>query len=400
MEQTLSRRQLLGGTAAALASGTGGCLSTLPPLGQRIRYGRINVPSSGPPTYRRWVPADSARPDADTAAPDEVMYGHPGPTGREDLGRSIRFTQPFHVGWSDYVGIEYTTYDEALLNGAGFVGETTVDRDDVASTLAQTGYERTDTYDGYTLYTRSDIPRALAVGDAAVVQASSDTVADARAHVEATVDAEAGRAERRHQADPAFKRLSDLTGARPFTWLGASGIELGDPVIGASSATFDDDAIYYVWDELYASADATPSRSEVKQWLEDQQRPQSAMLTDIETDGAALTVEMRLPGEEFEARTNNEPSPYVTWGVDHDAEAGRLTFRHEAGDAVDIEALTLRPEGGYRGSPPFEGSGSFGPGDGVTVELTDDPANRYQIVWGPTDGGTSTLVQYDLGGNE
>ena len=61
-DSPVSRRDLLrtAGTAlAAGASATAGCMATLPPLGQRIRFGRVDTPAKGDGVYRDWIPPRS-----------------------------------------------------------------------------------------------------------------------------------------------------------------------------------------------------------------------------------------------------------------------------------------------------------------------------------------------------
>jgi hypothetical protein len=48
---TLQRRELLAGVGAGVVA-TAGCVTTLNPLGQRVRYGDIDEPAPGEPVYR------------------------------------------------------------------------------------------------------------------------------------------------------------------------------------------------------------------------------------------------------------------------------------------------------------------------------------------------------------
>lgn len=399
MERTRRRFLTASGTALlGVTVGSAGCLSTLPPLGQKIRYGRVDVPESAPPSYRRWLPATSALQPYYEREPDtHVMYGIPGAMGEELLDQPVGITQAFHVGQTDYVGIDYSTFDGALTNDATFVGEKTVDRTVVEATLGETRYERTDSYHGYDLYTRSDAPRALAVGDEAIVNARADTLEAARGRVTTTIDAAAGRIERRHEVDPDFESITDLTGARPFTWSAAPGIEVGESLTGMTSASFDSDSVYFIWDQVYASPEETPSESEIKDHLEGENRPQQSMQTDIEVDGRFLSIEMRQSAEKFRNSASTHTSPHITWGVDYDDDAGRLTFHHEVGEPVPAAQLRIHPEYGYEGDPPFERiDGDFGPGDSITLDLTADAERHYRIQWDAPDGGSSSaLFSYD-----
>jgi hypothetical protein len=64
-----TRRGVLRRTAAGIGIGalsaSAGCLATLPPLGQRVSYGRVDAPAGDEATYATWVPEPDALGDED-----------------------------------------------------------------------------------------------------------------------------------------------------------------------------------------------------------------------------------------------------------------------------------------------------------------------------------------------
>lgn len=74
-----TRRTLLkhAGLLGVASTSLSGCTESLPPLGRRVRYGRVNTPDVNPnPTYREWLPAASALP-TDVLNPGYVNYVQP-----------------------------------------------------------------------------------------------------------------------------------------------------------------------------------------------------------------------------------------------------------------------------------------------------------------------------------
>jgi len=90
--------------------------------------------------------------------------------------------------------------------------------------------------------------------------------------------------------------------------------------------------------------------------------------------------------------------PHATWSADHDAAAERLTFRHEAGDPVPAEELSVVGVG-REPVTSFDGVGdAVGPGDAVSVSTADAEAgSTVRLLYSTQDGnGSSTLFSYDL----
>jgi hypothetical protein len=167
-----SRRELLTAGGAALATAASatlaGCTATMPPLGQEIRYGRVDVPAAGDPVYRRWVPPIDTESDRRHPLWEDLMYTTPRRTGSEAVDRA-HVGRGFLKSSMDYVGIGYDNYDRVLGNFVTIVAEVDVDRGTVEGTLLDSGYEAQGAYEGYDLYGRSDLPRTVAVGDEAIV---------------------------------------------------------------------------------------------------------------------------------------------------------------------------------------------------------------------------------------
>jgi len=118
----VTRREALRADGALLAglSGAGaGCLSILPPAGQRIRYGRVDVPAptTQEPVYRRWMPAASAFPDLDRAGSVEDtswVYAATGNLETEQLGAEFKIaTELAQVGLS-YFGTDLRAPDRVV----------------------------------------------------------------------------------------------------------------------------------------------------------------------------------------------------------------------------------------------------------------------------------------------
>jgi hypothetical protein len=396
-----NRRQMLA-ASGALAAGLAGCSSL--PFGGGIPYGSVSLPESEPPRFRQWVPSESAfEPHVDAEQSGRIRYKRPG-VGNRSVGRPFRINDTALASDMEHVGIGYTEYDAVVHNGSAIVGLTSVDRESVASALDPTGYEHTDTHRGYDRYTRSDGPRALAVGDEAIVAARADgtePLESAVGRVTTTIDAKAGRAERRHESDDDFRMLTEMTGGRPSVQTSLPLPGLGEPVGSALSYAFDEDNVYVVVDHVYASAADRPDESTIQDALADTLDgpalflPSGPETVDIETDGRTLSVRMKTRAAPYLERVWADQPPLVTFGVEFDSD--RLTFTHEAGESVPASRLGIRPEYGFEGGDPFEGGGTFGPGDSVTLDLTDDADESYAISWQSAGETHHSLFEYHLG---
>jgi hypothetical protein len=402
-----TRRGLLRTAAAALgtglATGTAGCLSGLPPLGQPQTYGRIEPPPADDPAYRRFLPAPSTvalgrdRHRLTAAAPGPVTGGEP----EEFLAR-----RAFLRGSLDHLGVGYERYDRVLDCDLGAVVEATFDPASVADHLLGSGYERDGDHRGFALFSRADVPRRAAVGDG--VLAWSSRGVHATPDVEALVDAGVGERRRYHEASREFDRVAEAAGTGRQVVVAPG---FGDPTptdaatLGADCFRFDDDAAYQVL-TLVFPPDRVPSRERLERAFPDEAGLTSEANTfDVSVDGRLATLEARVPLEGRRDLTPMDEPPQVTWGASFDADARTVELRHEAGEPVDAEWLhynVSRPDGtgGLDPRPLFESTRSVGPGDAATVDLSDrSDATAVQVVLAPEECcAFDVLFDYDLEG--
>lgn len=387
-----SRRRLLSSVAAAGAVALAGCTGTLPPLGQRVRFGRIDVPDPGPPAYREWVPAASALPDSVADAP--IHVGRPADLPPSSLGYGLL------VGRADWFGVAPDAFDRVVDVGgaAAFVGP--VDPDTVADALADTGYEPAGTDEGHDRYARDDARRVVAAGDGVVVMGRGEAADEA---VEAVVDAGADRADSRHEADDAFAAITDAAGETGF--VAVDGLELGleataDAAIAAMSHAYRDDAMYVRAQYLFADAGDVPERR-IRRELRASETAVEADAADVRTDGRLATVELRL---DYADELDAPGPPLVTWGASHDPGSGVVTLRHEAGESVDADRLdvSVRGEDGESGLLDEPDGRQFAdaydavePGDALEVPVAPGD-HTVRIVFRPGDRSASVVFAYEI----
>lgn len=384
-ESPLTRRGLLKRSGvAALSIGvtaTAGCTESLPPLGQRVQYGRVDVPeqhtqppgASGP-TYRRWFPAASALP-TDDLDPGFINYTTPSNLGADVIGFDSREPHFFQKPYLDYLGVEYTDLTEVIGMHAidtTYVLTGSFDAATVGETLAGSGYAEVDTYGNYTLFTRGDGPRTAAVTDDVVVWARHER---SRAIVEAVIDANKGDVERHHEADPDFAAAIDAVGSRPWVFSGLGVDPTGEALFNGLSYTFDTENIYYIHTTLYPEG-ASVTEQDVKDALTSNSRGLNAWAVDIQVEGRVSTIEMGIAPENRPKQYDGVTVPLITWGID-DADT-ELTIHHEAGDPTPAETITLYTRTGSdrtKIDTQFaDNYDTIGPGDSVTVSTPEDAA--------------------------
>ncbi len=422
-----TRRRLLKRAGAGLAAaGTAGCVETLPPLGQRVRYGRVDLPERsaepGDPVYRRWLPAASALPDDFDADSDEepldpgwVNHVEPGALDRDfdGDGRANRLAHTFQVPHLDYFGVGYETFDRvANLHGFGttFVLEGDFDPGAVGTTLADSGYAAAGSYGSYDVFDRDGGRRTAAVGDGAVVWANH---ARSRAIVEAVVDAERGAIARHHETSESFALATERVGARAWTWMDGLGMQFGGEAHHAMSTTMDDEAVYTVFHQLYPPGEVVSERT-VRDVLAGETRALEAGAVDVRVDGRVATVELRRPHAAVDDPYEGVDVPQVTWGAtlddggpteDGEGETGdgeRVTIRHEAGDAVPAATLAFFFEDPDvedrqdRRSPTdrqfADVTDTVRPGDAIEVPAPDDPSGMRLVGEFSPPGESATSV--------
>lgn len=382
-ESPLTRRSLLKKTGAAgLAAGiaaTAGCTESLPPLGQRVQYGRVDVPeqntqplgSSGP-TYRRWFPAGSALP-SDELDPGFINYTTPSNLGVETIGFNSREPHFFQKLYLDYLGIPYDDLTQVIgmhVIDTTYVLTGSFNTTTIGDTLSESGYDGDGTYGNYTLYTRADGPRTAAITSDVVVWARHE---QSRAIVEAVIDAGNGEVPRHHEVDTDFETATDAIGSHPWVFSGLGFDPTGEALYSGMSYTFDAENAYYIHTSLYPEGTSV-TEQDIKHALETNSRGRSAWAVDIQLDGRIATVEMGIASENLPNRYNGVTVPVITWGVDDND--GELTVRHEAGDMTPAQSITLY---GWNGEDRIELETQFAdsyetvsPGDSVTVTMPED----------------------------
>lgn len=401
-----TRRQFLARGGAAVASSlpllTAGCLSSLPPLGGDQRYGRLDVPSPGEPTYQQWLPAPSSldrpgdqyhfvamesttpRPDA----PDKFV------AGRAHLKASL-----------DYFGVGFEQYDRIVSSVFGTVIEASFDRSGVVQTVTHSGYERTGTYRDFTVFARSDSARRVAVGDGVIVWTS--LFRHEAPNLEALVDAGAGIRPRYHEESQAFDDLVTAVGSNPYLGVNTALHDpTGRPVMIADAFRFDDEAAYQVVHYYYRDADRVPTRRALERSLqeEDYRFTTEAETFDVEVDGRLATAETRVPLSESRELPPEYDLPQVTWGATHEEDPQRVTFRHEAGESVPAHRLFY--DIGRQSAPGridkrtlWTGRETVDRGATATVDLGEHPdATGVNLVYSTGGVGFHVLFDVDLRG--
>ncbi|MFC7073563.1 hypothetical protein ACFQJ7_15830 [Halovenus rubra] len=380
---TATRRTLISGAAAlvttAVSGSTAGCLSLLPPVGQEVRYGRVDTPTpiDTEPAYREWIPVQAELP-AGEDQPDvqDLVWVSvtPGELGREAIGAEFRVGADVAMSPLDYFGYAFQHYDYVHgLGGLGTVAEGDIETETVTSTLQNSGYSHNGTYHGWELFDRTDIPRTVAVSKRAIVQSYGN---ERRPIIETVLDAGDGRIARHHEQDKVFETFSDWVGSSP-TILEAFGSSFPDfePSESALAYNFDDDAAYFIYHQQYAHGE-TPTKGEIQEALEKStERAMQAWAVDIEIDGTQVAIQMRVEEDEFQDDAAEDRAPYLTWGVDD--RAATVTIRHEAGDTIPVDQVDIEPQNALVDKP--EPGTLLEPGDELEFTTAKFPESEDDI---------------------
>ena len=391
-----------------VASSTAGCLSSMPTLGQQVRYADVDVPESDEPTYREWTPASFSRTDGDVPrvdylAPREVYGDDAFVTGTHDLITGV------FASYLDYLGVGYRNYDDLLNLGDAVVGRGSFDATSVRETVLDGGYEEAGEYEGYDLFERQGTARAVAVRDGTMVYSG---VERALAVVETVVDARAGRRERLHEADDAFDSISRDLGAMPAMsfWRATDGagdplgIELfegHDPRWSVVCSTADAEYAYEVIHVRLGTA-ATFSERRLKTHLEDRNEWARAHTADVTVDGAAVDVAVKWTREEaleWVGDRKRPAPPQITWETTVEDGGDAVRIAHLAGDAVDATDLRLvYPGTDVPVEPQFDDRfDTVQAGDELTVDVGDrSDATSLQVVYEPNDAQVLVLEHQHL----
>ncbi|WP_323676162.1 twin-arginine translocation signal domain-containing protein [Halorubellus sp. PRR65] len=402
---TRSRRDVLRTAAATVAaSGLGasaGCLATLPPLGERVQFGRVDAPAADEATYATWVP-DASGIDAETAFEEthDVMYVAPSALHESELGRQASFPATFLKSRVDYFGHGFERYREAFSYGpvVALVGD--VDRELAARTATDSGYTAADGYESYDVFERDDPARTTFVGDDVVAWAQGST---SRTDVRAVLDARDGRVPNRYERDEDFANAVDATGGYPSTWLfeqSSNNIERTFPKathVGMGT-TADDDGVYFVLTYHFGDG-GTPSIGAARDEVEKRDRALASEATEVSVEDALVEVEIQHSWTEYrrEIPVALDDWPQITWGVTRDERS--VSVRHAAGDPVDAEWLDVGFFPEVESPPTLFESGTVGAGDVATLDRDDVPADTrrlYVKASPPEDDSTSMLLSVRL----
>lgn len=415
-----TRRALLraGGSALAATSitSTAGCFGTLPPLGGRVDFGRVDAPDAAEPTYRELIPAPSefagvtdddfeltpsvVRPQAfhdDVTGP--TVHAHAGGQDRSEIDY-------FGIGWRHFHEvIDYFGHvpDPTYLVRAPF------DTDNVVQTLLETGYERSDPIRGATALERPDLRRVVGLDGSSLVWATGER---ARDHVGAVLDAKRGDVDRFHETNEGFDVLATTAGANPATRFSQPTFSRGGDLGAtqqAESVRVETDAIYHLT-HLRFERGETPTLDELKRTYRYHADHRTAVTVDVAVDDRIATVETRQARRHYLG--DNDPAddrpmrwPQVTWGVDHDPTEGTVRVTHDGGEPVPASRLQLEiPD-----KPGFDGrdtqfadvTDTVTAGDTVTVDVSDAEPDQTLLLgyWIPKLEG-ATMFNYHLGGTD
>jgi len=420
-DSRVTRRALLGAGATALAA-TAGC-SGLPPLGSRVNFGKVDAPGSGQPVYRTWLPAP-------TAAGSETTFGHvedsqdrPGyifnysePPAFEGGPVPLNQARDWNVPTLDYFGVGFDSYERVVSVdfGTAVAIEADVDRGTVTDTVTTSGYDAEGTYRDYDLFSRSDIRRVLAVRGDAMLFATGER---ADADVRAMADARAGELARFHERNEDRAVLTDAAGSRPWLLYGFGGFvrkELTEHLVGEiTGLDYDDDHVYTYYTFLFDDA-AVVDKTAIQNAMRDRIRSDEdlgpfgpdTLTADIDVDGRVVSVESRHRREEFLQSDRTTPMPQITWGIDEDTAAGRLTIRHEAGDSVDASTVYLRynpPDWTQETSETLEDPRQFvaeydtvEPGDSLTLDTNDLPDGTALLLLYTFERQSASAFDYEV----
>jgi len=389
---THSRRQVMGwvGASAMLS----GCVRSLPPLGRRVRLGKVEPPPVGSPIYRDWVPAPGAVEDTTFRVPD-VLTAAPTRVQHVAEGGLAAFPRAVFESGLDWFGFGYDGYDRVIKVGAAYALVGDVTPETVAEALEPTGYESGGQYEEYRLFERSDVPRTVAVRPGAVLFATATgpepSTERSGALVRALADADADRIDRHHEADPDFRHLSRAVGDRPVGWVGPASLDPTEEVVaGAISETVEGTEAYQLVHLLYPEGVEPPIRK-LERAIEADERVAVSDRAELHSEGRLAIVE-GVRGVKPVAEPSGPAWPQATWGVETGDES--VTLRHEAGEPARADGLILLrvDSAGERTLAPTKFADRYdrvGPGDGIEVRLGEDTRQLVLEYRPRTEGAAS-----------
>lgn len=380
-----TRRGFLRAGVATLATGvtatSTGCLSSIPPLGSSLSYGRLDPPPADDPAYRRWLSTPEL---VESRYEDGYSFGYvePGPYVA-DAPRKFRARRAMFKIEPDYFGIGFENYDRMVTTEMGVVVEASFDPETVASTMTDSGYAADGTYRDYELFTRTDTERRAAVGDGVVIW--TNELEHPRANLELLVETGAGDHARYHDAHEGFAAISDAVGASRQLIAGPYSMDPDDySTFGIDSFRMTDDAVYQVLG-LWFDPGRTPTTDALESAFRESYRlTEESQGAEVTVDGRLATVEARAPRQGSVDPTPREDPPQVTWGASVDADT--LTLQHEAGESIPADWLWIDFEDATGPNevekiPLWTSQETVEPGDTTTIDLRDHAdAARASVV--------------------
>ncbi len=385
--------------------------------GSIVDFAPVPFPEPDPPEYRRWLPA-----------PDELGVSGPGDSEDPRYGyRVVDFEQVRELGTAvpgsytldrqfgtlglEYFGIGVENYRRVVRTAGdrAVVVEAEIDPPSVATTLLDAGYSADGRVREYRVFSRDDGPRAVAVGDDALVFGRAGEGSDQVAIVRSVLDAAAGEVDRYHEVDTGARRLSRTVGTPPLGFVNPRAgrgfldtLELDGTTGFASSQAFDDAATY--WQYVFSfdgPVETEAVREGLRQFAVDTGDFRYATAVEVSVGNRTARVAASIDDERiyqvFDFPTDIT-YPQVIWGYEQstDGEDTTVTITHEAGDEVDADLL--RVDGGRIRDDP--GADAIAPGDSLTVVAatdTGEPPYVIRIVWQARDPPVYAVIgRYSL----
>jgi hypothetical protein len=301
----------------------------------------------------------------------------------------------------DYFGIGFENHDRVLSSPLGTVIEASFDPSSVIRTVEDSGYERTDEYRDFTVLSRSDTVRRVAIGDGVIVWTSE--YRHETPNLEAIIDAGTGDRPRYHEESDAFDRLVTAAGGNPYLGVNTDIHDpTGCPVLMADAFRFDGEAAYQVVHYYYQRPDSVPTRDALERGLQhdDYRFTSEAETFDVAVTDRLATVETRIPLDETRELSPEYDLPQVTWSLTRGDEREGITVRHEAGESVPAHRLFYDLEdrsapNGIDKQPLWPEQETIERGSTATVDLQDQPeATGVNVVY--STGGVSFHVLFGV----
>lgn len=391
-----TRRKVLAGTLGAGMVASAGCLTAMPSLGQQIRFGRVDEPTSGPPIYRDWIPAEGTDSEFGLSS---LVFIQPGSLGIESVGHGATLWSTIIKQQLDYVGMDFESFDYVLAYDDFVVARGDIDWSAVESTIARTSYERAGEYETLTLYRRDDTNRTLGIGDDVMVGGRGDT---AQAAIERVYDTGRGTRTRRHETDQEFATVTERVGASPSLSLGTGPMlpyddspDHPDSEWSTMEYRFDDEYVYLITTLVYPEGESVPTRH-LEETVYESDHAVSATNVDIRADGRFGVIVIQLTHSEIRAmndRPDGYHEPFITWGIKDDGDT--LTLVHETGDTVDASWLSVEIDGEPTDEQFGDEFDTVGPGDRLGIDVGEFADDFRLAMYISLEGTNDLWIEFE-----